>query len=188
MGFPVGLADEGEARAPGPALRPGAGGPRCGAGALRRQSAGVPDAERQADSHVDAAEDAPVPRSPPCRMASGRRSGIGRLRRRTTRAKSSRRRWPTWSRIGSRPLRAVGPCSSAGVGSWMIGRRTSLESAEPRTRRGADTISPRARARRPRRRVRTASTARPLTSSALVRTPTLPSRPAARLPARTGTG
>ncbi len=37
-------------------------------------------------------------------MGSGRRSGTGRPRRRTTRARSSRRRWRTWSRTRSRRL------------------------------------------------------------------------------------
>ena len=53
---------KGEARAPGPALRPGAWSPRRSAGARRRQPARVPDAQWEADSHVDVPEDAPVPR------------------------------------------------------------------------------------------------------------------------------
>ena len=51
--------DEGEARAPDPAVRPGAD-------ARRRQPARVPDAEGQADSHVDVPEAAPVARGRRC--------------------------------------------------------------------------------------------------------------------------
>ncbi len=75
----AGSTDEGEARAPRSAVRPGAGSPRCGAGARRQQSAGVPDAKRQADLAVDAAEDAPAPRDRRrCPRLSDRRSGTGR--------------------------------------------------------------------------------------------------------------
>ena len=56
-------ADEGEARAPCSARWAGAGDSLCGAGARRRPApAGVPHAEREADSDVDAAQDASVPR------------------------------------------------------------------------------------------------------------------------------
>ena len=49
-----------------PLCAPGAGDPRRGADARRRQPARVPDAEREVDSHVDVPEDAPVPRSRGC--------------------------------------------------------------------------------------------------------------------------
>ena len=52
-------------------------------------------------------------RSPPCHMASVPPSETGRPRRRTTRERSSRRRWPTWSRTGSRPPMPARTCSSA---------------------------------------------------------------------------
>ena len=55
-----GDADEGEARAPCAAVRAGAGGPRRGVEARRRQSTRVPDAKREGDLGVDAAEDAPA--------------------------------------------------------------------------------------------------------------------------------
>ena len=55
-------ADESEERAPSSVLRPGSGGPRRVAGARRRQSARVSDAERAGDRHVDATQDAPAPR------------------------------------------------------------------------------------------------------------------------------
>ena len=83
-----GPADEGEARAPGTAVRAGAGDSRRGAGARRRQSARVPDAEREADLGVDAAQDAPVPpdrgRGPRLPLVVPR---TGRPRRRTTRGR-----------------------------------------------------------------------------------------------------
>ena len=51
-------------------------------------------------------------RSPPCRTASGRRSGTGPPRRRTIRVKSSRRRWRTWSRTRWRLPTHGRTCSS----------------------------------------------------------------------------
>ena len=53
--------DEGEARVPCPAVRAGAGDSRRRQGDRPRQSARVPDAERQGDLRFDAAQDAPVP-------------------------------------------------------------------------------------------------------------------------------
>ena len=75
---------------PGSALWTGGGDPQRGAGARRRQSARVPDAEREADLGVDDAQDAPVPQD-------RRRGawlpiefpGLGGRRGRTTRARSS---------------------------------------------------------------------------------------------------
>ena len=60
--------------------------------------------------------------SRPWPMASGRRSGNWRPRRRTSRARSSRRRSPTWS--ATRPRRRVRgrTCSSGGGASWTIGK------------------------------------------------------------------
>ena len=73
----LGRADDGEARAPRPALPADAGDSACRANARRRQSARVPHAEREADIGVDAAQDAPVPPdSRPRRTASARRSWI----------------------------------------------------------------------------------------------------------------
>ena len=92
-------ADEGEARAPGSALRACAGGSRRGAGARRRQRPRVPDAERPADLAVHAAEDAPVPQGRRCRpWLPLLVPGTGRRRRPTIRGRSSRRRSPMWSR------------------------------------------------------------------------------------------
>ena len=57
-----------------------------------------------------------VAASPLCRTPSGRRSGTGRRRRQTIRARSSRRRWRTWSRTRSRPFTHAPTCSSVGGG------------------------------------------------------------------------
>ena len=55
-------------------------------------------------------------RSRPWPTASARRSGTGRQRRPTTRARSLRRRWRTWSRTRWRPPTRAPTCSSAAVG------------------------------------------------------------------------
>ena len=59
---------------------------------------------------------------PAVTMASGRRSGTGRPRRRTIRARSSRRRSPTSSATRSRRRPHGRTCSSSGGASWTIGK------------------------------------------------------------------
>ena len=61
--------------------------------------------------------------SRPFRMASGRRSGIGRPRRRSTGARSSRRRWRTSSATRSRRPTCGRTCSSGGGCSWTTAPR-----------------------------------------------------------------
>ena len=61
--------------------------------------------------------------SRPWRTASVRRSAIGRPRRRTTRARSSRRRWHTWSRTRSKRPMPGRTCSTGDGRSWTIGGR-----------------------------------------------------------------
>ena len=65
---------------------------------------------------------------PPCLTASGRRFGIGRLRRRSTVGRSSRRRWPTWSATRWRRRTPARTCSRAADSSWTIGAPTSARS------------------------------------------------------------
>ena len=61
-------------------------------------------------------------------------------RRRTIRARSSRRRWRTGSRIRSRRPTPARTCSSGGGGSWTSGPPTSPANAARRSRRRADTV------------------------------------------------
>ena len=111
-----GGADEGEAGAPGSAVRPGGRDSRGRAGA-RRWRARVSNAEREAGRRVDAAEDAPIcTGSGPLRTASGRRFVTGRPSGPTIRGRSSRRRWHMWCRTRSRQRMRGRTCSS-GVGS-----------------------------------------------------------------------
>ena len=59
------------------------------------------------------------------RMPSGEPTfATGRPRRRTNRARLSRRRWRTWSRTRSKPPMRGRTCSSGGDDSWTTGRRT----------------------------------------------------------------
>ena len=113
-------ADEGEARAPGPALRAGAGDPPRGADARRRlRRSRVPDAEGQAIPASTLPEDAQVPSDPRC----GPRfpllvSGLGCGSRPPTRGRSSkRRRSLTWSGTRSRRPTPGRTCSSVVGGS-----------------------------------------------------------------------
>ena len=69
------------------------------------------------------------------RTGSGRRSGTGRRRRRTTRGTSSRRRSPMSSRTRSRRPTLGRTCSSGGGSSWTIGLPTLTPSAN-QARRG----------------------------------------------------
>ena len=75
-------------------------------------------------------------RLPPCPTGSGRRSGTGLRNGPTTRARSSRRRWPTWSKTRWRPPTPGRTCSSGDGGSWTIGRRISTDTRP--AQRGAD--------------------------------------------------
>ena len=65
--------------------------------------------------------------------------GLGGGRRRTTRARSSRRRWRMSSRTRSKRRTRGRTCSSGDGDSCTIGRPTSTESANRTTRRAADT-------------------------------------------------
>ena len=75
----------------------------------------------------------------PSHTASVPVSGTGRRRRRTTRGRWSRRRWPTRCGTRSRPPTPARTCSSGG-GSWTIGTPTSPVKVKRRNRRGADTV------------------------------------------------
>ena len=80
--------------APDPAVLEGAGGPRRGANARRRQSARVPDAEREADlGAVDAGQDALQGLRVAAVPHGFRPSFRHWAAEQTNRARSSRRRW-----------------------------------------------------------------------------------------------
>ena len=83
--------------------------------------------------------------SPACRMDSGPVSGTGRLRRRTIRARSSRRRSPMPSATRSRRPTPARTCSRGGDGSWTTGPRTSKENTAQENRRSVDPRLPQRR-------------------------------------------
>ena len=115
----VGHVDEGQARAPGSAVRAGAGDSRRGVRARRRRSARVPDAEWESGIGVDAPQDVPVPSHPA--VAHGFRS----LFRDCATEERDRLREVieagclTSSRTGSRrpSLARLGMACSSGIGS-----------------------------------------------------------------------
>ena len=103
-----GHTDQGEARAPRPAVRPGAGDPQCGAIARRRERARVPEREGQADERhgpVGTAQDADAPA---CRAHGW---GLARTQRNRVLAFTSRvfrqfEQWE-WREQNTNPARGV---------------------------------------------------------------------------------
>ena len=140
--------DEGRPRAPGAALRAGAGDSRRGpeAGRRRRESDRVRRKRGRAMGGEQMGRLLGKHRITAVPHGFRRRSGTGPPKRRTIPGRSSRRRWPMWSATRSRPPTCAPTCSSGGVVSWTTGRATSRARGETRRAGGpADPLRSRRR-------------------------------------------